>query len=86
MKIERQTLKRSCENEKLSDINGVQESTHSTSSPPCGKSLCCRGSVILAFIALPTIGEKKHSPDENVPNYTMCLRDCRENSLLLAHQ
>ena len=86
MNIERRTLKRSRENEKVSDINGAQESTRSTwsSSPHSGKSLRYCGSVISAFIALPTISKKKLSPFENAPHYSLCLRGCRENSLLSA--
>ena len=65
-----------------------QESTHSTSRPPCSKSLRCRGSVVWAFIAPPTISKKKkkRSPVENASYYGMCLRGCHENSLCLAHQ
>ena len=86
MNIERRTLKRSRENEKVSDISGAQESTRSTwsSSPHCGKSLRYRGSVISAFIALATISKKKLSPFENAPHYSLCLCGCRENSLLSA--
>ena len=86
MNIERRTLKRSRENEKVSDINGAQESTRSTwsSSPHCGKLLRYRGSVISGFIALPTISKKKLSPFENASHYSLCLCGCRENSLLSA--
>ena len=86
MNIKRRTLKRSRENEKVSDINDAQESTWSTwsLSPHCGKSLRYRGSVISAFIVLPTISKKKFSPFENAPHYSLCLRGCRENSLLSA--
>jgi len=56
MKIEQRTLKRSCENEKVRDVDGAQESTHTV--PRADPVVSCRGSVISAFIALPTISKK----------------------------
>ena len=67
-------LKRSCENEKVRDIDGAQESTRTvrTSSPPCGKLVCCCGSDISALIAPPTISKKKDLLLQ-MPHTTACV-------------
>ena len=74
MKIEQRMLKRSCENEKVRDIDGAQESTRTvrTSSPPCGKLVCCRGSDISALIAPPTISKTKDLLMQ-MPHTTACV-------------
>ena len=73
MKIERQTLKRSCENEKVSDINGAQESTRTI---PQAHPAVSRFAVVVQLfwlLLLRRLSAKRNALLLKMPHTTACV-------------